>query len=286
VSDNTLAVGAPYHNGYMGAIYIFTGSGSSWTLQDEITDPLNTAFDYFGASLGVEDHGILTGGAESAGGAVYALAGSGSTWTVQQTIVPADRGAADAFGFSLAVDGSKLVVGSPQHGGGGAIYFYSESKENWTQRGEFQDPGTSATDALGTSVAIDDSTAVAGAPSSDYSQVGTAYVYRQSDNAWAMKATLHPSDGVTGDAFGWPVAIDGSTILAASSNHNGGAGVAYVFTKGHGDKWSQAQELAPSDPQPGAFFGWPTLTFDGSDILISAPYTTGGTLYWFSPQEH
>ena len=52
-----------------------------------------------------------------------------------------------------------------------------------------------------------------------------------------------------------------------------GAGAAYVYIPGKGAGWSQQSELIPSDSFSGAFFGWPTITFDGPDIVISAPYT-------------
>src|SRR4051812_975616 len=65
---------------------------------------------------------------------------------------------------------------------------------------------------LGFSLATSEGLAISGAISgrnADGDDTGAAYVYRQSTTGqWSQVAKLLPSDGESGDIFGWTVALD------------------------------------------------------------------------------
>ena len=112
-----------------------------------------------------------------------------------------------------------------------------------------------AGDYFGRSVAVDGDTAVAGAVFDDDngSWSGSAYVFTRESGVWNQGAKLTPSDGASGDYFGWSVAVDGDTAVAGAvfDDDNGSeSGSAYVFTRESG-VWSQSAKLTASDGASG-----------------------------------
>ena len=99
IDGDTLAVGAYYDDGgsgdYHGAVYIFTRSGSAWSLQKEISKSSTvTGFtsatlngnDYFGYSVALDGDTLAVGayGDNSSRGATYVFTRSGSTWSTRR----------------------------------------------------------------------------------------------------------------------------------------------------------------------------------------------------------
>ena len=111
LSGDTALVGAPYHTvgGHVeqGAAYLFTGSGSSWAQQAELTAQGGAAHDNFGDSVallgdtalvGAPDHKVA-GHAQQ--GAAYLFRRIGPRWRQQGPALTASGGAAsDQFGAS------------------------------------------------------------------------------------------------------------------------------------------------------------------------------------------
>ena len=129
---------------------------------------------------------------------------------------------------------------------------------------------------FGRSMAVSGTTAVVGAQQVDGS--GAAYVFSKENGSWTQTAKLTASDGASGDAFGWDVAISGSTIVVVAPWHGnvdgeGGEVTVYVFASTGGD-WSQAAELTGSDHPGGGLIGpgtSPSLAFDGTTIAVGVP---------------
>ena len=131
--------GTPFNNG---AVYIFTGSGTSWTQQG---GKLNASDPGTGNNLGLKvaissDGNTAIAAAPSwnssniGSGAVYVFTRSGTTWSqLQRLNVPSLTGNEDYYrGMSLSPDGNTIVVGA--HGAdispydaSGAVYVYSKS---------------------------------------------------------------------------------------------------------------------------------------------------------------
>ncbi len=188
---------------------------------------------------------------------VYNLVGT--TWEKVATLTSSDGSAGDLFGYSVALRGGNIIVGAPSHTVGananqGAAYVFTLNKGFWSQSAEFTATNGSASDFFGSDVAYDGTTAVIGAPgtiitnlSAATAQIpGNAYVFSDSNGTWAQ-AELAAPDGVSGDTFGWSVAVSGSTVVVGAPWHavNGIAqqGAAYIFDLSNGD-WIFAQELS------------------------------------------
>ncbi len=168
-----------------------------------------------------------------------------------------------------------------------------------------------AGDSFGWSVSISGSTAVVGAPGSN-GDTGSAYVFVRSGPAWNQQAELRASDGISGDFFGWSVAVTGSTAVVGANGKKNFQGAAYVFGRSgtawvgadgrdsftgaayvfvqSGTTWTQQAELTASDGLSNDLFGGSVaisgpiavVGADGTDSFTGAAYVfvQSGTT-WF-----
>jgi hypothetical protein len=186
ISGNTVLIGAPsyrYDDTFTGAAYVYTGSGSNWTLQQQLFDK-----DYYAGSLGAkvalqDDTAIIT--SDIGSGYVYAFTRSGSVWTQQARFTGVDSAANDRFGSDVALDGIWLVIGATNVNVGqtlnqGAVYLYSGSGGNWTFQTKIVVIDGEEEDYLGWAVAVSQSIVAMGVPHDDVGGVlnrGSVRVY-------------------------------------------------------------------------------------------------------------
>jgi hypothetical protein len=117
---NTALIGGITDNSFVGAAWVFTRSGSTWTQQGgKLTAGGESGEGTFGAGLALSADGnaALIGGFRdnASAGAVWEFARSGSTWT-QQGDKLAGTGEFGA-GIALSADGNIALIGAPQDGG-------------------------------------------------------------------------------------------------------------------------------------------------------------------------
>jgi hypothetical protein len=131
---------------------------------------------------------------------------------------------------------------------------------------------------LGTSVSIDDNTAVAGSVPDYDEHTGWAYVYERDYGGignWGEVVILSASDGAEGDHFGESVGISGDTIVVGAYNHDdfyyADCGAVYVFERNAGgpDNWGQVAKLNASDAVAYDNFGR-AVAIDGDVIVAGA----------------
>lgn len=140
----------------------------------------------------------------------------------------------------------------------------------WTQQNEIA--GGNQEGGLGQSIAVSGSTMVVGAPY-DNGGIGAAYVYTVSGTNFTQDTELTPlSDGVSGDYFGYAVAIKGGEIVVGAPCHTVSeqqcTGAAYVFT-GSGSSWTQQAELDDPGQAYDDFFGL-AVGIGSNSVLASA----------------
>ena len=124
-----------------------------------------------------------------------------------------------------------------------------------------------------TVVALDGDTLVVGALTavvSSAQQVGRAFVYLRTGNAWAQQAELipNPDDRAAFDEFGSAVTVSGDTVIVGARRHNSDQGAAYVFVRS-GTTWSQQAKLTASDGAAGHGFG-AAVALTGDTAVIGA----------------
>lgn len=99
------------------------------------------------------------------------------------------------------------------------------------------------------------------APMSAAALAGTPYPVPQTGVVW-------PADGVTGDQYGYAVAIDGNTAVVGAPYDDGEEGSVFVY-EFNGLGWVFSQRL-PADPAAGDHFG-AAVDIHGDHIVVGAP---------------
>jgi hypothetical protein len=108
-----------------GAVYMYSRTGTTWTLQQKLNAIVPTTGDSFGyaVSMTPDANTIMIGAigydpldpAINNAGSVYIFDKIGSTWTQQQILLAGNRVAGDGFGYTVDInsDRSTLVIGAP-----------------------------------------------------------------------------------------------------------------------------------------------------------------------------
>jgi hypothetical protein len=282
ISGTTVVVGAPFNNSETGAVYLFVGSGSSWSLQQELTG--GASGDYFGDAVAISGTTLVVAAPEqnSEAGAAYVFVGSGTTWSQQAELVAADGASGNEFGYSVAISGTTVVVGAPYRSSdtGGAAYVFVGSGSSWPQEAELIASDGASGNEFGYSVTISGTIAVVGAPKS--SDAGVAYPYVGAGSSWYQEVELTASDGAAGDNFGYSVATSGAATLMGADARDASTGAAYVFGPPSSPVSLGATPIGTPHP-----ISWgpnfEDVFWRGTDNNLWHMYEIDGT--WYGPQQ-
>ena len=231
VNGDTIVVGASGRNSGRGAAYVFFRSGTAWSEQAELSASDGSPGDQFGCAVSVDSQTAVVGANEkgSGQGAAYVFTRSGASWSQQAELTSADGVAGDQFANSVSVSGNTVVAGANNKASNlGAAYVFLRSGATWAQQAELMAFDGAAGDFFGNSVALSGDTAVVGSFVQG-SERGAAYVFTRSGNSWTQQDKLTASDGGSGDALGWSVAVSGDTAVAGAPLRASKQGEAYVF---------------------------------------------------------
>ncbi|KAF0711816.1 Aste57867_5074 [Aphanomyces stellatus] len=140
---------------------------------------------------------------------------------------------------------------------GGVYFFASASVGTWTQVIKVvpTQGSESMSSEFGTSVSIEGTLAVVGAPGANNDQ-GEVYIYQYNAVTWSLyqKLTSVPYVATPGDRFGEAVKISGTTIIVGAPGYAGTAGAVFVFQP-LGGVYVNRQKLQPGDVAMGDRFG-------------------------------
>ena len=249
---NTAIVGANNDNSGVGAVWVFTRSGSTWSQQGSKlvgTGAVGNARQGCSIALSADGNTAIVGGFadNSSAGAVWVYTRSGSTWT-QQGSKLVGTGATGNAGqgnyVSLSSDGNTAIVGgSTDNTNAGAVWVYTRSGSTWTQQGS-KLVGTGAVGNAGqgqsVSMSSDGNTAIVGG-SIDNALAGAAWVYTRSGSTWTQQGSKLVGTGAVGNArqgFSVALSADGNTAMVGGFADNINAGAAWVYTRS-GSTWTQ-----------------------------------------------
>ena len=292
ISGNRAVVGAYQENGGQGAVYVFTRSGDTWSLEARIVSP-NPDDEQFGDDVSISGNTIAVGAPldDQAGafhsGSVYVYQRSGNAWSLQATLSsPLPHQAWEAYGVEIALDGNLLAVGAVDRDQGaatdaGAVYVYERSGASWSLLQQLAAPSPVSQDKYGNAIDLVGQTLIVGAlrrESGRTTDAGAVFVYNRPAATFTLAQTLVASDptvnGVFGSALALEVLAGGERrlLVGASNMPTGGfsgAGAAYVFDAPAAGAFAHTQKLVASDPSSSAVFGT-EVALSGSRILIGA----------------
>ena len=272
---NTALIGGDDDNS-VGAAWVFTRSGSTWTQQGPKLNNANV--NSFGSSVALSGDGstALIGALDDNNnvGSASVFTRSGSTWTQQGPVLSGGGESGQGnFGSSVALsdDGNTALIGGfSDNNFVGAAWVFTRSASTWTQEG----PKLTASDESGAgdfggAVALsgDGRTALIGG-SNDGTQ-GAAWIFTAGETFTQRGPKLVPTDASgQGANFGSSVALsaDGGTALIGGIG-DGGAGAAWLFAVGTATQ--QGPKLTASDAIGNANVGASVaLSADGSTALV------------------
>jgi hypothetical protein len=218
---------------------------------------------------------------------------TGTRWSEVAQVSGLDTGDSDRFGTTLDLDGGTLLVGAPNHThtskfAAGAVYVFVGGGASWTQQAKLVAGNAKPGNLLGTSVALDGDTALAGAPWANNAEDGAAYVFVRNGTSWTQQQKLSVA-GQPGDQLGISVALAGDSALVGSSRIGAVQnGAVFVFER-DGAIWATEGQLESptSDPNDGdwAF----AAALDGGRAVFGSPHDDGvdvnaGAAYVFTLQ--
>jgi hypothetical protein len=279
--NTALIAGEQDANG-MGAVWVYTRVGSSWTLQGPKLTP-NDAIGAakFGTCVALSAHGntALIGGMgdNHFTGATWVFTRKASTWTQQgpklaHTEATGEQTGSELFGasVSLSADGNTALVGGPGDDvEAGAMWVFTRNGSTWSQQGtKLVARDESGTGQLGSSVALSaDGTVVLTGGYKDNHSAGAAWVFTRKGSTWTQQGHKLMGHGeivgrkappgtfilFSGGQFGKGVALsaNGDSALVGGVSDNNGIGAAWLYTR-KGSTWTQQEEKLTGTEELGA----------------------------------
>jgi len=266
---NTALIGGTFDNN-VGAAWVFTRSGSTWSQQgSKLTGSGAVGAAGFGNSVALSGDGntALVGGENNAMsvGAAWVFTRSGSIWTPQGSALTGDSGETGrgyfGSGVALSTDGNTALIGGENNNNVGAVWMFTCSGSTWSQQGSpFTGSDAVAGSGFGNSVSLsgDGSTLLVGGRD-DNSIVGAAWLFTWSGSSWTQQGLkLTASDETGAGEFGFAAALssDGGTALVGAPENASGVGGVWSF-------------VASNEPDEG-------IAATGADVWQAAPYTGSG----------
>ncbi|MHC5543864.1 FG-GAP repeat protein, partial [Singulisphaera rosea] len=143
ISGNTILVGAEDATATQGtlfsppgpgAVYVFTGAGSSWTQAARLAASDGASGNQFGESVSLSGNTAAIGAANT----TYIFTGTGAGWSQEAELSPTGGAPFSGFGGSVSLSGDTVVVGAPastvgQNSSQGMVYIFTRSGSSWSQ---------------------------------------------------------------------------------------------------------------------------------------------------------
>ena len=182
-------------------------------------------------------------------GAAFAYQWNGYAWDLIGDLTPSFPMPGDSFGASVAIDGNWIAVGAPGDGSSGlsnagVVHVYKVIAGSVSYIGPLYAGIVEQDAAFGTSVAIDDTVLVAGAPYATGTALleGRATVFELSGSTWSIAGLLTSPTGTSDENLGMSVDVSGTTILCGAPGIDSAQGTVLVYIK-TGGVWQQVEFL-------------------------------------------
>ena len=270
-----------------GSAYVYDlSSGTPAVPVASLNNPSAAARDNFGWSVAISGTRVVVGaryddtGAIDAGSAYVYDLGSGTPAVPVATLHNPRPTASGRFGSAVAISGTRVVVGAlyddtdESYAGGAYVYDLSSGTPT-VPVAALKNPSPEMSTSFGWSVAISGTRVVVGAwgDGSGLHYAGSAYVYDLSNSAPTVPvATLNNPSQVTGDNFGFAVAISGTRVVVGAYQDDTGAidaGSAYVYDLSSGTPTVPVATFNNPSPEKGDNFGY-SVAISGTRAVVGA----------------
>jgi hypothetical protein len=274
IEGDTAVVSSGFNAG-TAAIYVFSRSGTTWTLRKKLPSPDPTTGRFFSLSLsGARLVGVTTKAQLYFRGEPR----DDASWTYEQSVSTPIASRAVVSGDLLVIGYGGEDVGANVDQGAAHVFMYSNAGWTDVQRLTASDGAPNA--QFGTALAISGGTLLVGDSAGTVNGVGrgSAYAFVWSGSTWAQQQKLTAPDGAAGDQFGASLAISGDLALVGAPfhEHNGqnqNHGAAYLYARS-GSTWQLKQEVRALDAQNNDNFSNDVALF-GNTALIGATNDDG-----------
>jgi hypothetical protein len=313
---NTALVGGPGDDDDIGASWVFTREGTSWSQQAKLTgDEEIGAGDFgFGEGLSADGNTALIGGPSDNRklGAAWVFTREGTSWTQQAKLTEVGKVKTKAvdLGRSVALssDGTTALLGAATDDDkAGSALLFTRAGATWSQQAKLSGNEATGKAQFGraTALSADGNTVLIGGPH-DNGNIGATWVFARetAPRIAALKPTSGPERGgtsvtITGTNLGSATSVEfGSTdatsftvnadnsITAISPPGSGTVDVAVTTPNGTSptsaaDQFSYIVEPPPAiskiKPNKGPAAGGTTVTITGSGFTEATSVQFGST---------
>lgn len=238
---NTAIISGLYDDDMIGAAWIYTRSGSSWTQQAKLiaSDSIGASAQGYKVALSADGNTAIVGGPMDDGmvGAAWIYTRSGTSWTQQAKLIGTNNIGTAGLGYSVALnaDGNTAAVTGPYDDStNGAVWIFTRSGSSWSEEAKLVATGNIGPANIGYSVALtaDGNTAVLGGPN-DNTQIGASWIFTRSGTTWTERSKLLGTGGVGNSVFSLSTSIsaDGRAMMCGGSWDNSNVGAIWSFEK-------------------------------------------------------
>jgi hypothetical protein len=269
-------------DGFPGAAWVFTRSGTTWTEQAKLAAPSDEIGNSdFGSSVSLSGDGntaLIGGPSDNAyTGAAWVFTRSAGAWSEKEKLLATEEPEQAEFGTSVALSGDAgtALIGDGDvtnfNGIKGNAWVFTQSAGSWKQQGPELSGGEEVGNGdFGGSVALSETgnTALIGGRADD-SGSGAAWIFTRTGSEWKQQGSkLTGAHAIETPVFGYSVALaaDGTTALIGGVDDDEIKGAAWVFSDDAGT-WTEREKLIGGEESEGE------VTF-GLAVALSAESTT------------
>jgi FG-GAP repeat/IPT/TIG domain len=266
-------------NNEVGAAWVFTRSGSTWTQQAQLTATNEIGNGQFGWKVALSSDGntaVLSAPYDDKqAGAVFVFTRSGSSWSQQAKLTVGRNAFLGGFSLALSGDGDTALLSGSAGELGRVVFVFTRSGSSWSQQAILRGAGQIGDAQFNerTAVSADGNTALISGWADDNKR-GAVWVFTRAGEEWTEQAKLTGGSTELGyAAFGYGLAVssDGGTALIGGPLDDKERGAVWVFVRS-GATWAQAS-MRLGCCSAGVQFGLygVALSGDGGTALTSGP---------------